>query len=326
MTSNDGTGPFSPGSDPPMRNGILKPLVLVELNKVVAVRQGLSIPAGQRPEFRRRQLLEAAETACRFATFYTENKSDMLIERDEITIMSRMAHRDVFAIEVRDILTDAPINDGQSTNIAALAMRYELILPVRDPETGIVSIREFCEFGSMASRQEGFQHQKTCNAVRLLDAILYGERSMPLAATYFNNGRSSSNLVKKFFFREMDVICQELSVLRQHQLEQHNSGNRGARWFRPTMQSVLTLSDWINELRAAPIRLRSGRQDYADFSEYPAIQFKFGSGFLPEFFAMTEMISAIRPQTVRHLVTSCITILITILQTFSRKSTGARLS
>lgn len=177
------------------------PSMRIVLNKIVVTRQGITHPEGQDLEFRRRQMMASVAAACGFATYYSQNKSDMLIERDEITILNRMAHRDVFDIEASDLESGEPINDKQSTNIVALAMRYDLDLPVRDSLTGRVFVKNFCEFGSMASRQEGFDHQKTCNAVRLLDGILLGERSVPFAATYGNNERSAMNLVKKWPIR-----------------------------------------------------------------------------------------------------------------------------
>jgi hypothetical protein len=301
MSPNMTRQPFSPSSDPPRKPLDERPLLLVVLNKVVAARQGITIPEGQELEFRRRQLMVSVNSACRIATFYSENKSDMLIERDEITIMNRMAHRDVFALEASELATGNPVNEGQSTNIVALAMRYDTTLPVRDPRTGHVIPKEFCEFGSMSSRQEGFNHQKTCNAARIMDGILLGERSVPLAATYANNERSSANLVKNMFFREVSEICPELSVIRQHQLETQNRGGRGARWFKPTISTVLTLSDWINELHENPVRLRSEKSAYSNFLDYPSVQFEFGLGFPESFFTLTKMVSRVRPKDSRQL-------------------------
>lgn len=101
-------------------------------------------------------------------------------------------------------------------------------------------------------------------------------------------------------YKELNEICPELTVIRQHQLELQNRSARGIRWFKPTIQSVWILSDWINELRSQPVRHRSERQ-HSNFLDYPSILFEFGVGFPDSFFSMTEMISRIRPQTVQQL-------------------------
>ena len=70
---------------------------------------------------------------------------------------------------------------------------------------------------------------------------------------------------------------------------------------RRRRRPVLALSDWINELRDEPIRVRAERQEYANFVDHQSIKFEFGVGFPESFFSATKMISIIRPETAQDL-------------------------
>ena len=246
------------------------------------------------------------EEALRIAKFYKKYPSNMLIEVDELDIMSNMKRDSVFTCEL--------VVPG-GTEIMAVSQTKEMWLPIAGRDKPI-AVR-VVEAGAMRSAAGGFNIQRYMHAYRLIDAIA-GVKDVPdyyIGVTFGTNAHSSGNLVGDIKFSSWTNPLAELECLRLNYLEQKGRSSDGLLWFRPSVLSVTEAADAMLELRSSKERSRLEKRregrvfESTKFNEpkYDVMQFCFENEFsfidkiLEQLIATCENIRAARPKTVNDL-------------------------
>ena len=238
-------------------------------------------------EFGQIRLERAIAEAFAIAKFYKDNPDNDVMEKDIVSVLSRMSERSLY-VAVLERLNSTTGNI--ESNFVASSMVTEFYFPVSGGDA--LKTKVFVEAGGMRCILNGFNIQKLMHAVRIIDRLTEEPNGFYFGATYGDAEKSPFNLTKMGFV-EVDVYP-ELVDYRLFQIDHER--DRGVKYFRPNLDLLSTFAELITELNTGKILNRKFREDLDRESDYlwpniDKLDVVFDRGFRAAFFEVSKVLS-----------------------------------
>jgi hypothetical protein len=211
-----------------------------------------------------RDLRNAVIAASRVSSFYETyiqkakslGRPVNIMPRDSTQILLQMINQKVYVCE--------RLEEREPCIVASsILWDYELPVPSSGGHCGYAPER-FLEFGTQVSTLPGFQLQWVLTAITLIEQLVFDPTGVMYAATYGDNEHAAENFSGTMRFAEWLTLPPTLESTRLHHLEDGGAAElaRGVRWFRPTIETVVSAANLILDLHRNPnrtVKIASGK-------------------------------------------------------------------
>jgi hypothetical protein len=239
-----------------------KPVKLLLSQQIFDTEVRLSQQAAERLP---KGVVNAVLKATEIYSFYKNHPTDMIMQRDVTQILRQMGSKNVLICELgakdKRIVASSILWDDDE---------FPIVMP-----NGDIEVKRLLETGTQQCIMPGYNLQWTLNAFSLLNALSTDATGTYFAATYGNNNHSIANFLNNMKFAEWDVVPSTVECVRMHHLAKEKQTDRGVRWFRPNLETVVRAAQRIVDFIDHPIQPRKELRRSLESNEVDVVAIEF---------------------------------------------------